>query len=68
MNKVESALYRKKLTLLEVCEEFGIDVDNADIKNLEMCSNCSIWFKTYELIPDLDNHPICKVCTRYYGL
>lgn len=68
MNKVESALYRKKITLLEVCEEFGIDLESVDIRELELCSNCSIWYKHQELIPDLDDNPICKVCNRFYGL
>lgn len=68
MNEVQTALYRKKRTLLEVCEEFGIDVDQADIGNLETCSNCSIWYKSPELILDLDDNPICKTCYKFYGL
>lgn len=68
MNKIEEALYRKKRTLLEVCEEFGIPVEDALIDEVETCSNCSIWFKSTELIPDLDGNPICKVCNRFYGL
>jgi hypothetical protein len=68
MTEIESALYRKKRTLLEVCQEFGIDVDDADISNLETCSSCSIWYKSAELISDLDGNPICKVCNRFYGL
>lgn len=68
MNKLEESLYRKKRTLLEVCEEFGIDVEDAEVLELETCSNCSIWYKMSELIPDLDGNPICKVCNRFYGL
>lgn len=68
MNEIESALYRKKRTLLEVCQEFGIHIEDADISSLETCSNCSIWFKPIELIPDLDGNPICKICRRFYGL
>jgi len=68
MNELESALYRKKRTLYEVCQEFGIDVDDAEIPTLETCSNCSIWFKSVELILDLDGNPICKICRRFYGL
>lgn len=68
MNEVQTALYRKKRTLLEVCEEFGIEVDEADIGTLETCSNCSIWYKGPELISDLDGNPICKTCWRFYGL
>lgn len=68
MNELEQALYRKKKTLLEVCEEFGIEVDDADISNIETCSNCSIWYKSKELILDLDDNPICKTCYKFYGL
>lgn len=68
MNQIEEQLYRKKRTLLEVCEEFGISPEDADISILETCSSCSIWFKTTELIPDLDGNPICKTCQRFYGL
>lgn len=68
MNELEHHLYRKKMTLLEACEYFGISIDYAEIPNLETCSNCSIWFKSSELIADLDGNPICKVCKRFYGL
>lgn len=68
MNSIEQALYRKKITLLEVCESFGIPIEDAEIPHLETCSNCSIWFKSVELIPDLDGNPICKVCKRFYGM
>lgn len=68
MNELEQSIYRKKVTLLEACEEFGIPVEEADIPNLETCSNCSIWFKSVELILDLDSNPICKVCKRFYGM
>lgn len=68
MTEFESAIYRKKITLLEACQQFGIPVEDCDIPNLETCSNCSIWFKSVELIPDLDGNPICKVCNRFYGL
>lgn len=68
MNQIEEQLYRKKRTLLEVCHEFGIQPEDVDIPTLETCSNCSIWFKNTELIPDLDGNPICKTCQRFYGL
>ena len=68
MNSVQTALYRKKVTLLEVCEEFGIDIEDADVGSLETCSNCSIWHKALELVLDLDGNPICKTCWRFYGL
>ena len=68
MNELESAIYRRKITLLEACTEFGITLEQADIPTVETCSNCSIWYKSAELIPDLDGNPICKVCNRFYGL
>lgn len=68
MNEYENHLYRKKKTLLEVCNELGIDVSDFPLENLETCSSCSIWYKSTELILDLDSNPICKVCKRFYGL
>jgi formylmethanofuran dehydrogenase subunit E len=68
MNELETVLYRKKASLLEVCRELGIPIEEADIPNLETCSNCSIWFRSTDLIQDLDGNPICKVCNRFYGL
>jgi hypothetical protein len=68
MNELEKSLYRKKKSLLEACQEFGIPVEEADIPSIETCSNCSIWFRSTELIPDLDGNPICKVCNRFYGM
>ena len=67
MNALENRLYRRKVSLHEACEEFGIPVEDAQF-DLETCSHCSIWFKPGELIPDLDGNPICKVCNRFYGL
>jgi hypothetical protein len=43
-------------------------VELADIPTIETCSNCSIWFKSTELVLDLDSNPICRVCNRFYGL
>lgn len=68
MNELEKHLYRKKMTLLEACEDFGIPVEDAQIDGVETCSSCSIWFKPGELVSDLDGNPICKVCRRFYGL
>jgi hypothetical protein len=68
MNDLEKSLYRKKRTLLEACEEFGIPLQLADIPSIETCSSCSIWFKSTELVLDLDSNPICRVCNRFYGL
>lgn len=67
MTPFENRLYRHKVTLREVCEEFGIEIEDA-VYNLETCSHCSIWFKPQELIPDLDGNPICRICNRFYGL
>ena len=68
MNDLERLLYRKKRTLLEACQEFGIDIMDADVSALETCSSCSIWHKTTELVLDLDDNPICKTCRKFYGL
>lgn len=68
MNDFENFIYRRKTTLLEACKEYGIDLDSAPLDTLETCSSCSIWFKSVELVVDLDGNPICKVCRRFYGL
>ena len=60
-------LYKTRKTLLEVCQELGLDIDSAEYYPLDQCSNCSIWFKFTELEPDLDGNPICKVCDKLYG-
>jgi hypothetical protein len=68
MNKYEDHIYRKKMTLLEAASHFNIPIEDFPLENLETCSSCSIWFKSTELVLDLDSNPICKVCRRFYGL
>jgi hypothetical protein len=68
MNSFENSIYRRKISLLEACKEFNIPVEDAPLHVLETCSSCSIWYKSVELVLDLDSNPICKVCKRFYGL
>ena len=68
MNELEKALYRKKRTLREVCLEMNIPLEDSDIPNVETCSSCSIWYRSVELVLDLDGNPICTVCRRFYGM
>lgn len=68
MNKVATELYRTKKTLKEVCEAFGIPLEECHFEPLETCSNCDVWWKSEELRLDLDGNPICRVCVRFYGL
>ena len=68
LNNVENYIYRKKTTLLEACNVLDIDINTVELPNLETCSSCSIWYKSSELVLDLDSNPICKVCKRFYGL
>lgn len=68
MNLFENFLYRKKINIIEACKEFGIPLEDAPISEVETCSSCSIWFKSVELVSDLDGNPICKVCKRFYGM
>jgi hypothetical protein len=68
MNSFENSIYRRKISLLEACKEFNIPVEDAPLNTLETCSSCSIWYKSSELVLDLDSNPICKVCKRFYGL
>lgn len=68
MNEVERTLHRTRKTLMEACIEAGVEFDPGLVTNIQECSNCSIWHKISELIPDLDNNPICKNCKHFYGL
>lgn len=72
MTPLESALYKTRKTLLEVCREFDIEYTLESVgfqKDLELdqCASCSIWLKQEELIPDLDGNEICKDCYKFYG-
>lgn len=40
----------------------------SDLPQITQCTNCDIWHPTKELITDLDENLICRVCERFYGL
>ena len=67
MNSLEKELYRTRKTLFQVCQELGLDLDEALTPDIQECSNCSQWLLHRELKPDLDKYPVCKNCMIWYG-
>lgn len=67
MNEVEKSLFRTRKTLRQVCSELNIDIDEADVYELDQCSSCSIWLKYIQLKTDADDNLICKQCWDAYG-
>lgn len=61
-------LYRTNRSIMDACEELGTEFDIEMLEDLEACTNCNVWWHSYELIPDLDDNNICKFCEGYYGL
>lgn len=64
---VTERLYRTNTSLVQVCKELGISTDNVDLGDLETCTHCGVWWRSYELTPDLDDNNICRFCEGYYG-
>lgn len=60
-------LYRTNTNPHVACKILGIEFDPEDLEDLEQCSHCSIWWYSYELIPDQDDNNICKFCESRYG-
>lgn len=67
MNEIEETLYRTRKTVIDVANEYGIDIEDVEILSLEQCSSCSIWLKFSQLKDDLDGNPICRDCWTAYG-
>lgn len=67
MNKLERALIRTRKTIQQACKEVDVDIDDAEIFEIEQCSSCSIWVKFEHLKEDLDMNPICQNCYDTYG-
>ena len=63
LNKTHKPLY-------QVCNELGIDMDSLDVqelsKHIDQCTHCGVWSK--QLVPDLDDNPICPICVKLIGL
>ena len=63
LNKTHKPLY-------QVCNELGIDIDSLDVqelsKHIDQCTHCGVWSK--QLVPDLDDNPICPICVKLIGL
>lgn len=68
MNSLERVLYKTRKTIRQACKEAGIDFEEAEVNSLLECSHCNWWGKPSDLVPDLDDNPICKVCLRYEGM
>lgn len=67
MSELTSALYRTNTSVLSACADLGIEFEELDLEDLERCTHCSIWYKSYELTPDLDDNNICRFCETHYG-
>jgi hypothetical protein len=67
MTPLDKALYRTRNSFRQACQEAGIDYNDELNTSLGECAHCNIWLKPKELIPDLDNNPICKTCFTYEG-
>jgi len=63
LNKTHKSLY-------QVCKDLGIDMDALDVqelsKHIDQCTHCGVWSK--QLVPDLDDNPICPICVKLIGL
>lgn len=67
MSDLTDYLYRTNTSIINACEDLGIEYDNEDLNDLEQCTSCGIWWWSYELAPDLDENNICKFCESNYG-
>lgn len=58
---LDKALSNTRRSLVDICAEFNINIENIDINKLEnySCCNCGIWGRnhTHE-----DGLPICHFC------
>lgn len=55
--------------LSDVLEDLGIDYDDVMYDGgigLDQCSHCNIW--STQLVPDLDDNPVCPTCVTLTGL
>jgi hypothetical protein len=60
-------LYRTNTSVMDACETLGIEFEVEMLGDLEACTNCGVWWYSYELTPDLDDNNICRFCEGYYG-
>ena len=68
LSELVKRLERTRVPLKKVCNELDLDYESIlemDI-GIEQCTHCSIWSK--RLILDLDQNPICSVCTDIAGM
>ncbi len=68
--RLVNSLYKTHKNLLQVCTELGVDISDIDLdtltKQIDQCTHCGVWSKN--LIPDLDENPICNYCAKLIGL
>ena len=54
---------------MQACRDVDIDLDDVDDYFLDkvilQCSHCDIWGTQHK--PDLDQNPICTLCSRLVG-
>jgi len=63
-------LHKSHKNLLQVCQELGVDISEINLdkltKHIDQCTHCGMWSKN--LVPDLDENPICNYCVKLIGL
>lgn len=68
-SKLVKELNNTRRSLVEVCEDLGIDSDElmeSDSLGIQRCSHCGTW--SLKLVPDLDGNPICRFCVDLVGM
>jgi hypothetical protein len=68
--KLKTHLNKTHKSLYQVCRELDIDLDSLDVseltKHIDQCTHCGVW--SSNLVPDLDDNPICSYCVKLIGL
>jgi hypothetical protein len=67
MNEFEKSLIRSRKSISQIADEFGVDIEEVEIYDIDQCCSCSIWLKYSQLKEDLDGNLICRECYTTYG-
>ena len=57
-----------KKNIIEFARENSMQVEDIDLKEIDQCTQCDIWWYKKDLVPDLDGNLIDRKCERFYGL
>jgi hypothetical protein len=68
MSPLAERLSYTHISLVEGCEELGIDPESVDLNTLEVfqCDNCSLWDKHSTMKTAYDGSLLCKFCSAEY--